>query len=222
MAFNRRLHLYLDKARVQTYPNFVVTFGMGHHTYLNRELASKAPPVEPDRSDRMVELNGVLWLLDAVQRGDLSAERMRKLLVDASAYLSDCCQVCDEIFDEWPKLDANQRAQLEQWERRSASLTAESHPYTLNATETKIHRWDCGTVSEAPPPVYPDRHTYAMRAMYPFDFDDYDSSRSARRITPAEATAWAAKRKRPPRCRTCAPILPTVTSSEASGVASTY
>lgn len=146
---------------------------------------------------------------------------MRALLVEASAYASDCCQLCDDILDDWPQLDAEQRALREQWEQRAAALTAESHPYTLNSGGTKIHRWDCNTVEELPPRVYPDRHTYARRMMCQFDGEDYER-RGARRITAAEATSWASGRKRPQRCRTCAPVLPTTTTSEASDVASTY
>jgi hypothetical protein len=80
MSRNRNLHLDLDEAHTRTYPNFAVAFGVAHRDRLDRETV---PDVEADRSDRMVELNGVLWLLDAVQRGDPDrSERTRRRLLD--------------------------------------------------------------------------------------------------------------------------------------------
>lgn len=217
MVFYRKWDLVVAK---QTYPGFTVTYGLGHGGYSGRNRDEELPVVKPDCSEWSVELAGVLWLLDQVEQGSLSVDRVRQDLLTMTDWESGCCAGCDEILAEWPMILAEQQARRAAWERWYASITPDSHPYTLNSHKTKIHRWDCARVAMTPPVVIEDRHRYVTRGHRVPDVEEYENR--CHRITAEQARLWAGERARPGRCRVCVPALPGAMMSEVSDVASTY
>ncbi len=172
------------------------------------------PTIEPNRDDWSVELPVVLWLLDAVCRGDLTAENVRGYLIECSSPPGGCCWSCEAIRDTEEVVVAQCARARDEWFATWNAPTPESHPYA--ATGSSLHAWDCRTLPEpVPPPIITSKHAYVR---YRYDYEHGDGRRDPyRRLTIDEAKRWTAR-----RCKICAPALPGAWRDETSDVRSTY
>lgn len=174
-----------------------------------------------------IELPTVLWLLDRVAAGDISATNVAALLRENMQWTSGCCSLCDAAADSYPDALRRHEEMRSNWQREQERMTPESHPYLLN--RGRIHAWNCAHAGRASSPGHPGQtlHSYAKR----YDFFSGDTTRMftdlreetlvCRRATTDDILERLSRRNpqaRDPRCKLCSPELPGAWRSETSDV----
>lgn len=171
------------------------------------------PSIEPPRDDWSIEMPVMLWLLDMIRQGAVTAEQVREDLIECSSPPGGCCWGCEEFQEPEEVIIARCAQDRERWFAAWNTPTAESHPY---AAMSSLHSWNCRILPElVPPPIITSKHEY-VRYRYHRDYaggrrDPY------RRLTTDEAKRWRGR-----RCKICSPVLPGAWRDETSDVPSTY
>jgi hypothetical protein len=180
----------------------------------------------PDTGDGagwMIDMPVVLSLVAACETGAISPGDLRSALQQIMAGFrerSGCCPRCDGATDSYARALCAYEEALAREEQEQAALTPESHPYTVSSSG-KVHAWNCRSQPREPRVQHPG-HTlqeYVHEGLEYYGTLGLRSSGASTRMTPAELTAWLARRQSPPkRCKLCEPALPGAYGSQASDV----
>ncbi|MGW5079566.1 hypothetical protein [Micromonospora echinospora] len=186
-------------------------------------LYSGSGPDTGDGAGWMIDMPVVLSLVAACETGTIGPGDLRTALQQIMASFrerSGCCPRCDEATESYATALRRYEEELQREKQEQAALTPESHPYVVSSSG-KVHTWNCRSQPREPRVQHPGRtlQEYVHEGHEYYGMLGLRSSGASTRMTPADLTAWLARRQSPPkRCKLCEPALPGAYGSQASDV----